>query len=66
MELVMEAIEKAGYKDRRKTGLDVAASEFNFEGEDCYDLGNWYPESERGDPKLKMTGEQFAEFYCCL
>ena len=66
VELVMEAIEKAGYKDKCKIGMDVAASEFKVEGEDCYDLGKWYPESERGDPKLEMTGEQFAEFYCEL
>ena len=46
--------------------MDVAASEFKVEGEDCYDLGKWYPESERGDPRLEMTGEQFAEFYCEL
>merc|ERR1712039_989291 len=39
VELIMEAIEKAGYKDVCKIGMDVAASEFKVENEDCYDLG---------------------------
>jgi len=61
-ELIMEAIEKAGYKDVCKIGMDVAASEFKVEGEDCYDLGTWYPEAEK-TPELKMTGAQLGEFY---
>merc|ERR1719293_110603 len=66
VELVMEAIEKAGYKDKCSIGMDVAASEFKVEGEDCYDLGLWYPEAEKGDPALKMTGAQLADFYAGL
>merc|ERR1712061_465183 len=66
VELVMEAIEKAGYKDKCMIGMDVAASEFKVEGQDCYDLGKWYPESEKDDPALKMTGEQLADFYAGL
>jgi len=66
VELVMEAIEKAGYKDKCSIGMDVAASEFKVEGEDCYDLGTWYPEAEKNDPKLKMTGEELANFYIDL
>ncbi|CAE8642350.1 unnamed protein product [Polarella glacialis] len=46
--------------------MDVAASEFKVEGKDCYDLGLWYPESERGDASLKMTGAQLGEFYAQL
>lgn len=65
VELVMEAIEKAGYKDKCMIGMDVAASEFKVEGEDCYDLGMWYPESEK-DASLKMTGAQLADFYAGL
>merc|ERR1739844_615967 len=65
-ELIMEAIEKAGYKDVCKIGMDVAASEFKVEGQDCYDLGTWYPEAEKSDPALKMTGAQLAEFYVQL
>merc|ERR1740138_1261728 len=62
VELVMEAIEKAGYKDKCSVGMDVAASEFKVEGADCYDLGTWYPDAEKSDD-LKMTGEQLLAFY---
>merc|ERR1712190_152928 len=64
-ELIMEAIEKAGYKDVCKIGMDVAASEFKVENEDCYDLGTWYAEAEK-TPELKMTGAQLADFYASL
>merc|ERR1719465_70783 len=62
VELIMEAIEKAGYKDKCSVGMDVAASEFKVEGQDCYDLGTWYPDAEKSDA-LKMTGEQLGAFY---
>lgn len=65
VELIMEAIEKAGYKDKCKIGMDVAASEFKQEGADCYDLGTWYAEAEK-TPELKMTGTQLADFYADL
>jgi len=65
VELIMEAIEKAGYKDVCKVGMDVAASEFKVENEDCYDLGTWYPEAEK-TPELKMTGKALGEFYASL
>merc|ERR1712224_581816 len=65
VELVMEAIQKAGYEGVCKIGMDVAASEFKVEGEDCYDLGTWYPEAEK-TPELKMTGAQLGEFYAQL
>jgi len=66
VELVMEAIEKSGYKDKCSIGMDVAASEFKVEGQDCYDLGTWYPDSEKNAPGLKMTGAELAEFYAQL
>ena len=62
VDLIMEAIAAAGYKDQCKIGMDVAASEFKVEGEDCYDLGTWYPDAEK-TPDLKMTGKQLGEFY---
>jgi enolase len=65
VELIMEAIEKAGYKDKCKVGMDVAASEFKTEGKDEYDLGTWYPEAEK-TPDLKMTGTQLGDFYSSL
>lgn len=63
--LIMEAIQKAGYVDKCAIGMDVAASEFKVEGQDCYDLGTWYPDAEKTDD-LKMTGEQLAAFYAQL
>jgi len=65
VELVMEAIEKAGYSGKCKVGMDVAASEFKVEGKDEYDLGTWYPEAEK-TPELKMSGEQLGDFYGSL
>jgi len=65
VELISEAIEKAGFKDKCQIGMDVAASEFKVEGVDCYDLGTWYPDSEKGD-HLKMTGAQLGDFYASL
>jgi enolase len=66
VELVMEAIKAAGYEGKCEIGMDVAASEFKVEGEDCYDLGTFYPPSERDDPSLKMTAAQLADFYADL
>merc|ERR1712157_539611 len=37
-------------------------SEFKVEGQDCYDLGTWYPDAEK-TPELKMTGAQLGDFY---
>jgi len=65
VELVMEAIEKAGYKDVCKVGMDVAASEFKVEGQDIYDLGTWYPDAEKSDD-LKLSGAKLGEFYAGL
>lgn len=62
----MEAIKAAGYEGKCSIGMDVAASEFKVEGQDCYDLGTWYPEAEKNDPALKMTGQQLADFYVDL
>merc|ERR1719145_244784 len=64
VELIVEAIEKAGYKDKCAIGMDVAASEFKTEGKDEYDLGTWYPEDERkANPKLKMSSAELGQFY---
>jgi len=65
VELVMEAIKKAGYEDVCKVGMDVAASEFKVEDKDEYDLGTWYPDAEK-TADLKMTGKQLGEFYAGL
>jgi len=66
-ELIMEAIAAAGYQDKCKVGMDVAASEFYVAADKIYDLGLWYPQAERdADPSLKMTPEQLADFYIQL
>ena len=55
-ELIMEALEKAGYKDKCTIGLDVAASEFKVKGEDGYDLDFKY------DGNV-ITGEALGNLY---
>jgi len=61
--LIVEAIKAAGYDGKCSIGMDVAASEFKVEGKDCYDLGLWYPEGEKDDPALKMTGAELSKFF---
>jgi len=63
--LIVEAIKAAGYEGKCSIGMDVAASEFKVEGQDCYDLGTWYPDAEK-TAELKMTGAQLADFYVQL
>ncbi|CAG8458508.1 110_t:CDS:2 [Ambispora gerdemannii] len=58
LELLKEAIAKAGYTDKIKIGMDVAASEFYKEGK--YDLDFKNPNS---DPSKWLTGPQLAELY---
>jgi len=58
-ELIMEAIEKAGYSGKCTIGLDVAASEFKVKGEDAYDLDFKYD----GDV---VSGEGLGDLYQSL
>lgn len=58
-ELIMEAIEKAGYQGKCKIGLDVAASEFKVKGKDGYDLDFKY------DGNV-ITGEELGNLYQSL
>jgi enolase len=55
-ELIMEAINKAGYDGKCTIGLDVAASEFKVKGVDGYDLDFKYD----GDV---VTGEGLGDLY---
>jgi len=58
LELLKEAIEKAGYTGKIQIGMDVAASEFCKEGK--YDLDFKNPNS---DPSTYVTTDQLQEMY---
>jgi len=58
LDLLVEAIRKAGYDGKVKIALDVASSEFYKEGK--YDLDFKNPNS---DPTKWITGEQLADLY---
>ncbi|KAG0035179.1 phosphopyruvate hydratase [Podila clonocystis] len=58
LELLKTAIAKAGYTDKVKIGMDVAASEFYVDGK--YDLDFKNPKSDKS--KL-LSGEQLAALY---
>eukprot|EP00232_Nephroselmis_pyriformis_P025627 CAMPEP_0182871986 /NCGR_PEP_ID=MMETSP0034_2-20130328/11434_1 /TAXON_ID=156128 /ORGANISM="Nephroselmis pyriformis, Strain CCMP717" /LENGTH=478 /DNA_ID=CAMNT_0025004557 /DNA_START=33 /DNA_END=1469 /DNA_ORIENTATION=+ len=59
LDLVVEAIEKAGYTGKVKIGMDVAASEF-FTEDKCYDLDFKSPDN---DGSQKKTGEEMHAMY---
>ncbi|KAF9368973.1 phosphopyruvate hydratase [Podila verticillata] len=58
LELLKTAIAKAGYTDKVKIGMDVAASEFYVDGK--YDLDFKNPKSDKS--KL-LSGQQLAQLY---
>ena len=58
LELLSEAIKKAGYEGKIKIALDVASSEFYKDGK--YDLDFKNPNS---DPTKWITGPELAELY---
>lgn len=58
LELLTEAIKKAGYEGKIKIALDVASSEFYKEGK--YDLDFKNPNS---DPTKWISGTQLADLY---
>jgi len=59
LELLKQAIAKAGYTDKVKIGMDVAASEFCIEGGN-YDLDF---KTKNNDKSQVLTGEQLANLY---
>ncbi|XP_072036183.1 alpha-enolase-like [Amphiura filiformis] len=59
LELLKTAIAKAGYTDKVKIGMDVAASEFCKEGPK-YDLDF---KNKDSDPAKWLTGDQLADVY---
>ncbi|CDK27688.1 unnamed protein product [Kuraishia capsulata CBS 1993] len=61
LDLIVEAIEKAGYTGKIGIAMDVASSEFYHDGK--YDLDFKNPKS---DPTKWLTGEELAELYAQL
>lgn len=57
MELLKEAIEKAGYTDKIVIGMDVAASEFYRDGK--YDLDFKSPD----DPSRYISADELGDLY---
>jgi len=62
VELIMEAIGKAGYENEVTIGLDVAASEFKVKGTDDYDL-DFKSSGDAKDASLTISGKALGEFY---
>ncbi|KAG8962214.1 hypothetical protein FRC03_004478 [Tulasnella sp. 419] len=60
LELLVEAIKKAGYTDKIQIALDVASSEFYKADEQKYDLDFKNPNS---DPSKWITGVELADIY---
>lgn len=58
LDLIMDAIDKAGYKGKVGIAMDVASSEFYKDGK--YDLDFKNPES---DPSKWLSGPQLADLY---
>nr|XP_054768788.1 enolase-like [Lytechinus pictus] len=58
LNLIMEAIKKAGYDNKIKIGMDVAASEFYRDGK--YDLDFKNPTT---DPSRFISSDQLADIY---
>jgi len=61
LNLVVEAIEKAGYTGKVKIGMDVAASEF-YTAAKMYDL-DFKTEGEAKDKAQTISGEQLTAMY---
>jgi enolase len=60
LDILMEAIEKSGHKEKTKIATDVAASEFYDEKTKKYDLDFKNPNSP---DSMKKTGEELIEYY---
>ncbi|CAF0875018.1 unnamed protein product [Adineta ricciae] len=58
LDILVKAIEKAGYTGKIKIGMDVAASEFFDEQEKKYDLNN----KEKGKPNY-LTSDEMVAYY---
>ncbi|RDA89664.1 hypothetical protein CP533_4153 [Ophiocordyceps camponoti-saundersi (nom. inval.)] len=63
LDLITDAIDKAGYKGKMKIAMDVASSEFYKEAEKKYDLDFKNPNS---DPSKWITYQELAAMYSDL
>lgn len=59
LDLIQEAISKAGYTGKIEIGMDIAASEF-YKGNNIYDLDF---KTENNDGSLKMDGGKLCDLY---
>jgi len=66
LQMVMEAIEKAGHAKVCTVGLDVASSEFKVAGENAYDLDFKTTDLAQKDASLKLSGDEMLAFYAKL
>jgi len=64
LQLLMEAVDNAGYSGKCAVGLDVASSEFKVKDQDAYDLD--FKSSTQKDPAKTLSGEALADFYASL
>eukprot|EP00927_Polykrikos_kofoidii_P023016 TRINITY_DN2131_c1_g1_i2.p1 TRINITY_DN2131_c1_g1~~TRINITY_DN2131_c1_g1_i2.p1 ORF type:complete len:487 (+),score=108.02 TRINITY_DN2131_c1_g1_i2:82-1542(+) len=60
LDILMDAIEKSGHKEKVKIGTDVAASEFYKADTKLYDLDFKNPNSA---PEMKKTAAQLIDYY---
>merc|ERR1711963_88818 len=60
LDILCEALDKSGHKDKVKIGTDVAASEFYNQETKLYDLDFKNPDSA---PEMKKTAAQLIDYY---
>jgi enolase len=65
LDMIMEAVEAAGYLDKVSLGLDVASSEFKVAGKNEYDL-DFKTKGADKDTSLLKTGDEMIAFYKLL
>lgn len=66
LELVQAAIEKAGFSDKVRLGMDVAASEFFVKGEEGAAVGDTYDldfKNPANDASQRISASQLSDLY---
>merc|ERR1719335_147172 len=64
LDILMEALDKSGHKDKVKLATDVAASEFYDAKTKKYDLDFKNPDPAGSSDAMKKTGDEMIEYYC--